>query len=134
MLRFLLLGLVVSVFLSFPSVRADDELTEQEVLEAVERALDGQLRDTEVRGAGDSDSEEFDCEGNPECENCFANCESEEDCAVLCAVLFGQNNEDKRGSVMTRGWIRRVRNPFRNIRWPRIPRIPHIPIRLGRIK
>ncbi|WAR15905.1 hypothetical protein MAR_030499 [Mya arenaria] len=74
----------------------ENELTEQEIIEAVERALDGQLRDTEVRAAGDSDSEEFDCEGNPECENCFANCENEENCAMLCALLFRQEDEDKR--------------------------------------
>ncbi|WAR16426.1 hypothetical protein MAR_031020 [Mya arenaria] len=49
MLRFLLVGLFVAVFVSIPSVRTDDELTEQEVLEAVERALDGQLKDREVR-------------------------------------------------------------------------------------
>ncbi|XP_052765501.1 uncharacterized protein LOC128206845 [Mya arenaria] len=112
MLRFLVLGLFVSVFLSFPSVRADDELTEQEILEAVERALDGQLRDTEVRAAGDSDSEEFDCEGNPECENCFANCESEEGCAMLCALLFGQEDEEKRGRERKRGWWWRPRQSF----------------------
>ncbi|XP_052765550.1 uncharacterized protein LOC128206882 [Mya arenaria] len=107
MLRFLLVGLFVAVFVSIPSVRTDDELTEQEVLEAVERALDGQLKDREVQTTDASNIEELVCEGNQECMDCFAVCNGDEECAINCVLRIGQDDEDKQGSERKRWFWRR---------------------------
>ncbi|XP_052784775.1 uncharacterized protein LOC128220429 [Mya arenaria] len=95
MLRFLLVGLFVTVFVSLPSVRTDDELTEKELLKAVERALDGQIKDREVRTTDASDVEELVCQGNQDCKDCFAVCDDDEQCAINCVLRIGQDGEDK---------------------------------------
>ncbi|WAR25843.1 hypothetical protein MAR_011547 [Mya arenaria] len=103
MLRFVIVGLFVAVFVSLPSVRTDDELTKQEVLEAVERALDGQLKDTDVQPTGDSEIEEF-CDGNQKCKQCFATCDGDEQCAINCVLRIRRDDKDKQGSERKRWW------------------------------
>ncbi|XP_052812302.1 uncharacterized protein LOC128241894 [Mya arenaria] len=99
MLRFLLLGLIVAVFVSLPSIRTDDALTDQEILEADERPLAGQLKDREVQTTGNS---EIDCDGNQECRECFAECDGDEKCAMDCVLHIGLDSDDKQGSERMR--------------------------------
>ncbi|XP_052782348.1 uncharacterized protein LOC128218711 [Mya arenaria] len=102
MLRFLLLGLCVSVFVLLPSVKADDELTDQKILEAVERALDRQLKDREVQQTDDTDSNTVDCGGEVEC--CFHQCDGDLNCSLNCILKDDEDNQESKKETRRRWW------------------------------